>query len=128
MTALAFPFQVGAVDLETVEGVGEIGACLKQIIGTRATWAGQLGELPWRPAAGSPIPTIRHRKNTADTRSQVVGHIKRAAAMWEPRAATVEVETFLPAVGRETFMEFRVRYSDGATPDSTLDGVLDLEQ
>lgn len=60
LVGIARPFRMGAGDLATVSGDDLRRARVEQTFSTRASSAGDVGELAWDPSRGSRLDALRH--------------------------------------------------------------------
>lgn len=108
-TGLLRPLQRDAKnDFASGTGVELVGACVGQVLGTRATSAGGAGELPWRPEFGSRLHLLRHKNNRADLGALALVMVGEALRRWEPRARATRAEVLPSGSARE--LRLRVVY------------------
>jgi len=86
------PLRRGGSDFMTGRGRELVGSAIWQILNTRAATERWGGELPWDPAFGSLLWTLRH--GPADEITEELAHAYAQEALaWEPRVLVEGVET-----------------------------------
>lgn len=79
-------------DPTTAEGLRNLRAALRQVLGTRAASRGAAGELRWKPAFGSRLETLRHSGNDYALAALAEEFVLESVARWEPRIEVTRVE------------------------------------
>jgi len=107
------PFHYEAAgDVETASGVEAVKASIAQILGTRCTITGVLGECPWRPSFGSTLSYLRHKSLPDPVLKDLARHaVIDSIRKWEPRAVVTGVEI---TIDQEPNSKARVIYVDVA--------------
>lgn len=89
---LVRPFRRAHSDFAAAGGAANVRAAIGQILGTRASSARSVGELPWRPEFGSRLHLLRHDRGDAATPGIAHAYVAEALRTWEPRARVTRVE------------------------------------
>jgi phage baseplate assembly protein W len=80
-------------DFANDAGAPVIRACVGQILGTQCSdEALTQGEIPWRPAFGSKLFRLRHRKGPM-LQELARHYVTEALQRWEPRVTNVRVQS-----------------------------------
>lgn len=99
-------------DFANGSGSALIRSAVGQVLGTRATSARTVGELPWRPEFGSLLHTLRHSNNNEALKEIAKGFVVDALRRWEPRVRVtgfaININT---TTGREDTLEIVVAYN-----------------
>lgn len=97
MSIVGQPFRIGTDgDVHSVEGVPLFTSELEQIIMTRCSGHGMVGELPWDCEFGSLVPDLLHDSNSEDDQKARVRRYIREAVKAYPsyliKTITVSIE------------------------------------
>lgn len=99
-------------DFANASGARLVQSAVGQILGTRATSAVNVGELPWRPEFGSLLHVLRHSNNNDELKQIAAGFVVDALRRWEPRVNVTgfDIERRSTSGDLDT-IEVTVRYS-----------------
>lgn len=100
-------------DFVTGEGIDAVAASIMQILGTRCSVPGVLGEIPWRPSFGSTLEYLRHKTLPVSILRDLARHATiDAIRKWEPRAmiTSVEIEIRKDDVSRANIIEVSISF------------------
>lgn len=88
-------------DFANDAGLALIKACIGQVLGTRAAddSGEQQGELEWRPAFGSKLHLLQHRKGPLLSELARF-YVVEALSRWEPRVVNVSATSSFDAARR----------------------------
>lgn len=79
-------------DFASAAGVALVSSCVGQVLGTKASSAAGVGEVPWRPEFGSRLHLLRHKNNRDTLGDFAVVLVEEALRRWEPRARVARAE------------------------------------
>lgn len=112
-------------DFASGSGLDNVKACVGQVLGTRATSAMAVGEVPWRSDFGSRLHLLRHKGNKETLGDLAVVMIEEALLRWEPRARVTLAEVVPQANARVLLLRVRFNIVDQSgrvvTPDQSTD-------
>lgn len=110
---LTIPFQLNGVgDYNTATGNKLIESYVRQIIGTRATSANKIGELPYNPEFGSLLYLLRHSSNDAVASELARVYIGDALKRWAPSVRVTHMEVSAKTTRRRyDTLDINLRYS-----------------
>jgi phage baseplate assembly protein W len=101
-------------DFASGSGADKVAACVGQVLGTKATSPGGVGELPWRPDFGSNLRVLRQQNNDDVLGDLGVVYVGEALRKWEPRARVTKVTPRRPLGGDKLVLDVRFDVVDGA--------------
>lgn len=103
-------------DPSTADGLRNLRAALRQVLGTRATTAAGPGEVRWKPAFGSRLEILRHRGNDASLAALAEELALEALSRWEPRLDVTGVEVEADGATLRLRVSYRPVTGDPSAP------------
>jgi phage baseplate assembly protein W len=101
----------GKGDWANLAGEAMVVTHVSQILGTRATSAHGVGELPWRPEFGSWLHLLKHAPITAATPALARLYCVEAIQRWEPRVRITDVSVVAEEIDTGNKLDIGARFN-----------------